>query len=329
MPRKVEINVGVDVSKEKLDIHVRPLRVRFTVSNDAKGHATLIQRLRRHDVTRIVLEATGGYEARAARALCQARLPVCVVNPRQVRDFKKSVGQLAKTDGIDAEILAHFAEAIRPEIRPGPDPAVLTLSAFVARRHQLVETRTAELNRLEKDPDPSIARAVRRHIGWLERELRRVEDELDEAIRSTPAMADKLRRFQDIPGVGPVLCRTLLAFLPELGALSRKQIACLVGVAPFAHDSGIIQDGRRHIWGGRAHVRSVLYMAAVSASRYNPRIRPFYLRLRAAGKPPEIALVACMRKLLTILNAMARAGSSWTSPPPQVPASPPVVNHGC
>lgn len=311
MADKAEINVGIDVSKAKLDIHVRPLQERLTVPNDPKGHAALVSKLRRHDVTRIVLEATGGYEAAAARALSHAHLPVCVVNPRQVRDFKRSTGQLAKTDVIDAEVLAHFGEAIRPPIRPLPAPAVLELSARVARRHQLVEARTAELNRLEKDPDRVIGQGLRRHVGWLEKEIQRVEDEMDKAIADNPRMSRNAGLLRSAPGVGPAVSRALLADLPELGTLNRKQIAALVGVAPFARESGRIQDGRRHIWGGRGYVRTLLYMAAVNAIRFNPAVRAFYARLRAAGKPPKVAIVACMRKLLTILNAMVRGRSSW------------------
>jgi transposase len=310
VPERIEINVGVDVSKEKLDVHVRPLGERFTVANDAKGHAELVKRLRSHPVLRIVLEATGGYEAPAALALSQAGLPVCVVNPRQVHDFKKSTGQLAKTDVIDAEVLSHFGEAIRPEVRPLPDEAVLELSALVARRHQLVEMRTAELNRLEKNPKRAIARGLRRHVDWLEKEIQQVEDDLDKTIKGSPLMSEKDGRLRSAPGVGPVLSRSLLADLPELGHLNRKQIAALVGVAPFDSRSGK-RDGKRHIWGGRANVRAVLYMATTSAARFNPVIKALYERLLKDGKEKKVALVACMRKLLTILNAMMRTGSCW------------------
>lgn len=311
VPEKVEINVGVDVSKEKLDVYVRPLGERFTVDNDPRGHGELVERLRGRAIVRIVLEATGGYEAPAALALSRASLPVCVVNPRQVHDFKKSTGQLAKTDVIDAEVLAHFGEAIRPDIRPLPDEAVLALSALVARRHQLIEMRTAELNRLEKSPARVIARRIRSHVDWLEKEIQRVEDELDRMIKGSPLMSGKSGLLQSAPGVGPAVSRCLLADLPELGTLNRKEISALVGVAPFNRDSGRAKDGQRHIWGGRAHVRCVLYMAALSAARYNPTIRVFYKRLLVMGKEKKVALVACMRKLLTILNAMIRSGSNW------------------
>ncbi len=307
-----EINVGVDVSKEKLDVHVRPLGERFTVDNDAKGHARLVKRLRGRPIMRIVLEATGGYEASAVLALGQAGLPACVVNPRQVHDFKKSTGQLAKTDVIDAEVLSHFGEAIRPDVRPLPDETALELSALVARRRQLVEMRTAELNRLEKNPKRAIARGLRRHVDWLEKEIRQVEEDLDKMIKGSPLMSEKSGRLQTTPGVGPVLSRSLLADLPELGTLNRKEVAALVDVAPFNDDSGKrVKDGNRHIRGGRANVRCVLYMGASSAARHNPVIRALYNRLLEGGKKKKVALVACMRKLLTILNAMIRTGSDW------------------
>jgi transposase len=306
-----EINCGIDVSKACLDVHVRPLGQRFTLTNDAQGHTELVERLRTVPLARIVLEASGGYEAAAALALSRAGLPVCVVNPRQVRDFKRSTGQLAKTDVIDAEVLAHFAEAIRPDVRPLPDDAVLELAALVARRHQLIEMRTAEKNRLEKDPARAIAKRIRSHIDWLDKEIARVEDELDRTIKGSPLFSETSGRLKGVNGVGPVVSSFLLSYLPELGRLNRKQIAALVGLAPFARESGIVEGGRRHIWGGRAQVRTLLYMAAVSATRCNPVIRSFYERLLAAGKPKKVAIIAAARKLLTILNAMVRAGTSW------------------
>lgn len=306
-----EANVGVDVSKEKLDVHVRPLGERFVIDNDSKGHAVLIKRLRGRAIARIVLEATGGYEAPVALALSQAGLPVCVVNPRQVHDFKKSTGQLAKTDGIDAAVLAHFGEAIRPEIRPLPEPAALELSALVARRHQLVEMRTAELNRLERNPVRVIAREIHRHVAWLDARIKKIENEMDKTIKGSSLMSEKDGRLQSAPGVGPTLSRCLIASLPELGTLNRKQIAALVGVAPFDDTSGKAKDGPRHIKGGRGHVRSVLYMAALSAARFNPTIKALHERLLGLGKLEKVALTACMRKLLTILNAMMRTRSDW------------------
>lgn len=310
MSDKIPLFVGVDVSKETLDVFIRPLAERLKVENHPKGHAELLERLRGCSVDRIVLEATGGYEAAAALALRQADLPACVVNPRQVRDFKKSTGQLAKTDGIDAEVLAHFAEVIHPEVRPLPDPLARELSALVARRHQLVEMRTAETNRLEKNPVDVVARRIPSHISWLNKEIERFEKELDHTIKGSPLFSEKSDRLQSVPGVGPCVSSVLLAALPELGSLNRKEIAALVGVAPFANESGR-KDGARHIWGGRAQVRTNLYMASVVGVRFNPVVGAFYARLVAAGKPKKVALTACARKLLTILNAMMRDGTSW------------------
>ena len=311
MQEKLELNVGVDVSKEKLDVLVRPLSERFSVPNDPRGHDELVKRLAGRSIARIVLEATGGYEAPAVLALGRASLPVCVVNPRQVRDFKKSTGELAKTDAIDAEALAHFAEAICPEVRPLPDEAVIALSELVARRHQLVEMKTAESNRLEKRPSAAVAKRIKSHVEWLDKEIARIEDDLDRTIKGSPLFSTKSAKLTAVEGIGPVVSSCLLADLPELGTLNRKQIAALVGVAPFAHDSGVVKAGR-HIWGGRAHVRTLLYMAAVSASRCNPVIKPFYQRLIAAGKPKKLALIASARKLLTILNAILRdGGQDW------------------
>lgn len=311
MQEKVELNIGVDVSKEKLDVSIRPLGERFTVSNDPAGHAKLVERLRGLPIARVVLEATGGYEAATALALSRAQLPVCVVNPRQVRDFKRSTGQLAKTDVIDADVLAHFGEAIRPDVRPIPDEALRELSGLVARRQQLVEMRTAEKNRLEKKPARIVARRIQSHVDWLDKEIERVEEDLDRTIKGSPLFSEKSGLLRGVNGVGPVVSSFLIAHLPELGRLNRKEIAALVGVAPFARESGKVEGGRRHIWGGRAHVRKLLYMGTVSAIRCNPVIQSFYERLLVAGKPKKVAITACMRKLLTILNAMVRAGAAW------------------
>jgi len=259
--------------------------------------------------TLIVLEATGGLEMPLAGALAAVRLPVVVVNPRQVRDFARATGQLAKTDRLDAEILAQFAEAVRPPIRPVPDEDTQALAAIVARRRQLIEMLTAEKNRLRLTAR-ALRKRVQAHITWLETELDRLNTDLTTMMRQSPVWREKEDVLRSVPGVGPVLTTTLVANLPELGALTRKEVAALVGVAPFPRDSGTLK-GRRTIWGGRAHVRAALYMAALVATRKNPVIRTFYQRLCQAGKAKKLALTACMRKLLTILNAMVKNGTPW------------------
>lgn len=271
--------VGIDVSKAQLDVGMRP-EGRFSVVNDEHGLAQLIEQLHTVTPTLVVLEATGGIELPLTSALALAGLPVVVVNPRQVRDFAKATGQLAKTDAIDAQVLARFAEAIRPEPRP------------------LASAR------------PAIRKNLRAHIAWLERALQQADTELAEAIRQSPVWREKDELLRSVPGIGPVLTTTLLANLPELGTLTHKQIAALVGVAPLNRDSGTLR-GRRTVWGGRARVRTVLYMAAIVATRFNPVIRVFYRRLCAAGKVKKVALVACMRKLLTIINAMLKHRTPW------------------
>jgi transposase len=302
--------VGIDISKARLDIAVRPSGERESVLNDQSGIQTLIQRLGEIRPALIVLEATGGFERQLIRALASAELAVVVVNPRQVRDFARATGQLAKTDRIDAEVLARFGEAVRPALRPLPDEVALELRALVARRRQLTEMIVAERNRL-----PAASRAVRKridaHIRWLEAELARADTDLDRSIRQSPIWREKEDLLRSVPGIGPVISRTLLAELPELGQLNRKQIAALVGVAPLNRDSGTFR-GHRTIWGGRATVRAALYMAALVASRRNAAIRVFHQRLRHAGKAPKAALVACMRKLLTILNSMIRHRTRWS-----------------
>lgn len=299
---------GVDVSKAQLDIALRP-EGRFAVANDEAGIATVVERLRGVQPTVVVLEATGKLEVPLASALAAAGLPVAVVNPRQVRDFAKASGLLAKTDLLDAQILARFAEVMRPEPRPLADEQTQALAAILARRRQLIEMLTAEKNRLGAAPKP-VRKSLRAHITWLEREVAHTDTDLAQAIRESPVWREKDNLLRSTPGVGPVLATTLLAGLPELGTLDRKQIAALVGVAPLNRDSGTLR-GKRTIWGGRAHVRAVLYMAAVVASRCNPVIRAFYQRLRTAGKAKKVALTACMRKLLTILNAMMKHRTPW------------------
>lgn len=308
---KPEIFVGMDISKAQLDIAIRP-EGRFAVANDAAGLAQLIQRVKALPAGLVIMEATGGLEIPIAGALAAAGVPVIVVNPRQVRDFAKATGQLAKTDIIDAEVLARFAEAIRPEPRPLPDEQTQVLAALVKRRHQIIEMLTAEKNRLVS-ARRTIRQNLRKHIAWLERALHQADIDLAEAIRQSPVWREKDALLRSVPGIGPVLTATLLATLPELGMLTHKQIAALVGVAPLNRDSGTLR-GRRTCWGGRAQVRAVLYMAALAATRFNPVLRAFYQRLCAAGKAKKVALVACMRKLLILLNAMVKHRTPWRAP---------------
>lgn len=304
------IFIGIDVSKARLDMAVRPLGIRESVTNDKVGIKALVKRLAKIHPALIVLEATGGFERPVTHALAGAELPVVVVNPRQVRDFAKATGQLAKTDSIDANVLARFAEAVRPALRPLPDAVTLELRALTARRRQLIEMIGAERNRLA-----SASKAVRKridaHIGWLEQELERADKDLDRSIQQSPIWKQNEDLLLTVPGIGPVTSHTLLAELPELGELNRKQISALAGVAPFNRDSGSLK-GRRSIWGGRAPVRSALYMATLVATRRNSVIRDFYKRLRAKGKVFKVALVACMRKLLTILNSMIKHKTRWS-----------------
>jgi transposase len=301
--------VGIDVSKAQLDVAVRPRGETWTVVHDEAGLSGLVARLRTLAPALIVVEATGGWEVALVGALAAALLPVAVVNPRQVRDFARSTGTLAKTDRLDAQSLAHFAEALRPEPRPLPTAQAQELSALLQRRRQLVDMLTAEKNRL-----PLAARRIRpqlqAHIAWLQRQISQFDDDLRELVRSSPLWRDKEDLLRSAPGVGPVLATTLVAALPELGTLSRQQIAALVGVAPLNRDSGTLR-GRRTVWGGRAQVRTVLYMSTLVAVRHNPVLAAFYQRLRAAGKAPKVALTACMRKLLTILNAMLKHHTRW------------------
>ena len=301
--------VGIDVSKAELEVAVRPTEDHFVVKNRTGSHKSLVARMLVLQPTLIVMEATGGLEREVAYALAKAGLPVAVVNPRQARDFARSTGRLAKTDHLDAADLAYFAEAVKPEPRDLPDETAQELAALQARRRQLVSMLTAERNRLGTAL-PSVRDWLERHIAWLEEELAKLEAEIGERIAENSELQARVKMLCKVPGVGPVTANTLTLELPELGKLNRKQIAALVGVAPFNRDSGK-RRGKRCIWGGRASVRAVLYMAALTASRCNPVIKPFYDRLIAGGKLQKVALTACMRKLLTILNAMAKNGTAW------------------
>jgi transposase len=318
------VYVGVDVSKAHLDVATTASRDVWRVPNDLKGIEELVGRLKALDPELVVLEATGGFEFATAAALAAAEIAVVIANPRQVRDFAKSTGQLAKTDAIDAHILALFAERVRPLVRPLPDENARALDAVVGRRRQIIDMITAEKNRLGFAL-PAVEKGIKKHIRWLERQLAEVDADLDRLIRSSPVWKAKNDLLRDVPGVGPNLARTLIAELPELGSLSHKEIASLVGVAPLARDSGLLR-GKRMIWGGRAPVRSALYLSVWSASKWNPVIRVFYRRLRERGKPPKVAQVACMRKLLTILNAMVRDGRSWD---PAIPLDQLRLQHSC
>ncbi len=300
--------VGIDVSQARLDIAVRP-GTSFSITHGESAIAVLAQQLCALSPTLIVLEAPGGMEIPLTSALATAGLPVVVINPRQVRDFAKASGHLAKTDALDAQILAQFAEVMRPQPRPLPDAETRALAALLTRRRQLVEMLTAEKNRLLRTAAP-IRKRLRTHITWLERELPSTNTALAEAIRQSPVWHEKDELLQSVPGVGPVVTSTLLASLPELGTLTNKQIAALVGVAPLNRDSGTLR-GRRTVWGGRAQVRAVLYMGTIVAARFNPVIRVFYQRLQRAGKAKKVALTACMRKLLIILNAMLKHRTPW------------------
>jgi transposase len=305
--------VGIDVAKAELVVAVHPSHERWTVANDERGVRTLVERLVARPPTLVVLEATGGYELLCVAALGAAELPVVVANPRQVRDFARAAGQLAKTDQLDADLLAQFAERVRPAVRSLPTEEARDLDALLTRRRQLIEMLSAERNRLGQvfgKGQRLVKKSLKTHIAFLERELRIADHDLDDAVRHSPLWREQDDLLQSVPGVGPVLSRTLLGALPELGQLSRREIAKLVGIAPLNRDSGMMR-GRRVVHGGRGPVRAALYMGALVAARYNPVIRAFYQRLVVAGKPKKLALVACMRKLLTILNMMIRTKTRW------------------
>jgi transposase len=299
--------VGVDVSKEQLDVAMGSDGSALRFGNVENGIANLVAELRVRNVGLVVLEATGGFEVPLAAALAAAHLPLVIVNPRQVRAFACATGQLAKTDRIDARVLALFAERIRPEPRTLPGEASRLLDALLARRRQLLDMITAEHNRLGFAPK-ALHKGITKHIRWLQRELEDVDHAIAQSIQASPLWRAQDDLLRSIPSIGPVTSRTMIGTLPELGTLHRRQIAKLVGLAPFAQDSGRFR-GKRRIGGGRSDVRKALYMSTLVATRHNPTIRAFYQRLIAAGKPKKVALTACMRKLLTILNAVVRTGS--------------------
>ena len=301
--------IGIDVAKAHLDVAVRPDGDTWQAANDASGIAALVAHLDQLRPTLVVLEATGGYERPVTASLVAAGVPVAVVNPRQIRDFAKATGKLAKTDTLDAHVLAHFADAVRPTPRPLPDADTQMLAAILGRRRQVVAMLTAEQNRLHTAPT-TIRERIGAHIVWLEEDLKEIDTALAQAIADDPTWRERDALLRSVPGVGPVLAVALLAQLPQLGALTRHQVAALAGVAPLNRDSGT-RRGIRTVWGGRARVRGALYMAALVATRYNPVIRAFYARLCAAGKPKKVALTACMRKLLTILNALLAHRTPW------------------
>jgi transposase len=303
--------MGMDVSKATLETAVYPTQEHFTTAYTPKGIDELVERVQKIHPQLIVLEATGGMETRLSAALAEVGLPVVVVNPRQVRDFARATGILAKTDAIDAGVLARFGEAVKPPVRELPDACSRHLKALMARRRQLIGMLTQEKNRLAAEPLAEIRSQIQKHIHWLEQALADLDQALAKLISSSPVWREKEQLLRTVPGVGSVLSKSLVSDLPELGRLDRKQIAALVGLAPLNRDSGTSR-GKRIVWGGRANVRSLLYMGTLTAIRCNPTIREFYQRLRKAGKQPKVALTACMRKLLTILNSMVKHHAPWS-----------------
>ena len=307
---------GIDVAKAKVDVAVRPTGQKWSIAYDKRGVRELISQMKEMSPALVVLEASGGLELPLVAALAAAELPVVVVNPRQVRDFARATGTLAKTDALDAAVLAHFADAVRPSVRPLRDAETQALNSLTARRHQVMTMLVSEKNRLGTAIS-AVRPRIEAHVTWLEQELDDLDHGLRETLRQSPVWREKDDLLRTVPGVGEQLSLTLLAHLPELGTLNRREIAALVGVAPFNRDSGTLR-GTRTVWGGRARVRAALYMGALVASRHNPVIRDFYQRLVASGKPKKMALVACMRKLLVILNSILRHGSPWRDMTPAV-----------
>lgn len=310
---KGETYVGIDIAKAEMEMAVHGTEEQWCFSNDDAGISQAVACLKELSPALVVLEATGGIEVPLAAAVAAAPLPVVVVNPRQARDFARATGRLAKTDALDAKVLAHFAAAVRPIPRPLPDAEAGEFRAILSRRHQLVEMITAEKNRL-KTAGKGVRERIQAHITWLQEELGSINKDLRRSVQTSPIWREKDTLLQSVPGVGHVLSVTLLAGLPELGNLNRREIAALVGVAPLNRDSGTMR-GKRSVWGGRASVRAALYMATLVATRHNPVIKNFYDRLCTAGKAKKVALTACMRKLLTIMNAMLKHRTPWDYPP--------------
>lgn len=306
----VEQFVGVDVSKDTLDVHIKPSGKQLHVTNDDGGVAQILELLKEVCPVLIVMEATGGLEVGLASELAGAQLPAAVINPRQARDFAKATGQLAKTDQVDAAMLAAFAQAIRPQTRPLKDADTRALNDLVSRRRQLIAMRVQETLRLGTATSKPMQKSLNNHIAWLDKQIGQIDSDLSNRLRQSELWRAKDDLLQGIPGVGSVTSMTMLAKCPELGTLSRREIAALTGVAPLANDSGK-HRGKRFIWGGRAEVRAVLYMAAIAAMRCNHPIKAFAARLKLAGKPAKVVIVACMRKLLTIMNAMLKSNTAW------------------
>lgn len=309
MTKKTDNFVGIDLSKQRLDIAVYPSGQSWNEIHDEAGILRVVKQLTQLEPQLIVLEATGGLQIPLVASLAAASLPVVVINPRQVRDFARALGQLAKTDGIDAEVLARFAEAVRPELRALRSEHAQQLAALLSRRRQLIDMLIAEKNRLSCAVK-SVRKDIKSHISWLQRQLKQLDRDLDGAIRSSEHWRTKDDIIRSVPGAGQGLSRTLIAHLPELGELNRREISALAGLAPYSRDSGN-HRGKRAIWGGRVQVRSALYMAALTATRCNPVIRKFYQRLLVGGKPFKVAITACMRKLLVIINTMIRNNTTW------------------
>ena len=306
----VEKFVGIDVSKSTLDVCIEPAVQTLHVAYDEAGIKQIVVRLKEVNPTLIVMEATGGLEVRIATELASQGLPVAVINPRQARDFAKATGQLAKTDKVDAAMLAAFAQAIRPQVRSLKDADTRALDDMVTRRRQLIDMRVQETLRLGTAASKPLEKSLNKHIVWLDKRIAEIDTDLASRLRKSDVWRTKDDLLRGIPGVGPVTTLTMLAKCPELGLLNRREIAALTGVAPLANDSGK-HRGKRFIWGGRADVRAVLYMAAISAIQHNDAIKAFAERLKKAGKPPKVVIVACMRKLLTIMNSMLKNNTPW------------------